>query len=50
MNQRQGFFQVDTKLLERLEEDASRPYDWQDKIVIAASLVSAVFLLIAAIV
>ena len=41
MNQRQGFFQVDT---ERLEAEANRPFDFQDKVVIGASLIALVCL------
>lgn len=44
MNQRDGFFQVDTDLVARMEADARRPYDWQDKAVITASLIAIVCL------
>lgn len=44
MNQQNGFFQVDTELTNRLEADAKRPYDYQDKVVIGASLIALVCL------
>lgn len=37
-------FQVDTKLTQRLEADSKRPYDYQDRVVIAASLAALVCL------
>ena len=41
MNQKQGFYQVDT---ERMDMDAQRPYDWQDKTVIWSSIIALVVL------
>jgi hypothetical protein len=41
MNQKQGFFQVDT---ERLESEASAPWQWQDLLTCGASVVAIVFL------
>ena len=46
MNQQNGFFQVDT---DRLEAEAQRPYDWQDKVVIGgcfATIVACTLLLL----
>lgn len=37
MNQHNGFFQVDT---ERLEREARRDMDWQDKVVIWGCVVT----------
>ena len=42
MNQRDGFYQVDTK---RMDADIQRPMDWQDKTVITASLIAIVALI-----
>lgn len=43
MNQKQGFYQVDT---ERMDADAQRPMDWQDRIVIGGCIVVIVLALL----
>ena len=43
MNQKQGFYQVDT---ERMDMEAKRPMDWQDKVVIGGSIAVIVICLL----
>jgi hypothetical protein len=37
MNNRNGFFQVDT---ERMNAEAKRPMDWQDRVVVAGCVIT----------
>lgn len=41
MNQKQGFYQVDT---ERMDAEANAPWQWQDILTCSASVAAIIFL------